>query len=91
MSIQTNTNHTFDLTSDCGSDQIIPEGTTFDLILTVTTQRGSNPESLQLEFPIPANLTDEMFVVCGIEVVKLGKNLICFSPTQAIASANYTT
>lgn len=87
----TNTNHTFDLTSDCGSDQVIPEGTTFDLILTVTTQRGSNPESLQLEFPIPANITDGVFVVCGIEVVKLGKNLICFTPAQAIASANYTT
>ncbi|VDI50401.1 Hypothetical predicted protein [Mytilus galloprovincialis] len=86
----TNCNHTFELTSDCGDNQVITEGSTFDLILTITTERGSNPESLQIEFPIPSNVTDGTFVVCGIEVVKMGKNLVCFNPVQLVDNANKT-
>ena len=87
---QTNCNHTFELTSDCGDNQVITEGSTFDLLLTITTERGSNPESLQIEFPIPSNVTDGTFVICGIEVVKMGKNLVCFNPVQLVDNANKT-
>lgn len=87
----TNTNHTFELSSDCGDNQVLSEDATFDLILTVLTQRGTNPESLQIEFPIPANVTDGMFAVCGIEVINIGKNLVCFNPDQFVNGANYTT
>ncbi|CAC5407809.1 unnamed protein product [Mytilus coruscus] len=91
VTYDTNTNHTFELTSDCGENQVITEGSTFDLLLTITTERGSNPESLQIEFPIPANVTDGTFAVCGIEVVKMGRNLVCFNPVQLVDSANKTT
>ena len=88
--LQDPVDNTFKLYHKC-CQSTIGTANQMDIYVDVITERNKNPGPVYFEFPIPANITDNVFSICSFEVLNIGANLPCVGNKTVQASANLTT